>query len=271
MQMILSFLVSDLRPLYDPVRERSAAKKLPQLDVHATRFIGLSPFVVVASGDVDSMDASPREGEPGVVKFPGAHTLRFAGLAMALLAGCASTPPPLEKAQQLPVALNPSHPAWMKDGRDLEALKTPTFATTYGSRVASRIPEALTTPKPMPVLQHHFVEFFKEMSASPKTVPVTVTRLDIGLTRGKAQAVGDSPGAEGYMGYVGAAMAKMMAQAIADGRTPDYVIVETHVSADGRLHDCGSLSPIKDGDVAQAMAQALYFSARTCGRAISSP
>ena len=39
-----------LRALYDPVRERSAKKELPQLDAHATRLVGLSPFVVVGSG-----------------------------------------------------------------------------------------------------------------------------------------------------------------------------------------------------------------------------
>ncbi len=64
-----------LRPLYDPVRERSAAKELPALDVHATRFISLSPFVVVATGGVDGMDASPRGGAPGFVKVVDAHTL----------------------------------------------------------------------------------------------------------------------------------------------------------------------------------------------------
>jgi PPOX class probable FMN-dependent enzyme len=64
-----------LRPLYEPVRERSAAKELQALDVHATRFIGLSPFVVVASGGVDGMDASPRGGSPGFVKVLDAHTL----------------------------------------------------------------------------------------------------------------------------------------------------------------------------------------------------
>ena len=64
-----------LRTLYDPVRERSAAKELPSLDVHATRFIGLSPFVVVATGGVDGMDASPRGGAPGFVKVVDAHAL----------------------------------------------------------------------------------------------------------------------------------------------------------------------------------------------------
>ncbi|MCA0214485.1 MAG: pyridoxamine 5'-phosphate oxidase family protein [Proteobacteria bacterium] len=64
-----------LRALYEPVRERSAAKELPALDIHATRFIGLSPFVVVATGGVDGMDASPRGGAPGFVKVVDAHTL----------------------------------------------------------------------------------------------------------------------------------------------------------------------------------------------------
>lgn len=64
-----------LRALYEPVRERSAAKELSALDVHATRFISLSPFVVVATGGVDGMDASPRGGAPGFVKVLDAHTL----------------------------------------------------------------------------------------------------------------------------------------------------------------------------------------------------
>jgi PPOX class probable FMN-dependent enzyme len=40
------------------------------------RFIGLSPFVVLASSDADGhMDASPRGGEPGFVKVLDAQTL----------------------------------------------------------------------------------------------------------------------------------------------------------------------------------------------------
>ena len=35
--------ITALRALYDPVRERSAKKEIPQLDAHASRFIGLSP------------------------------------------------------------------------------------------------------------------------------------------------------------------------------------------------------------------------------------
>lgn len=67
--------IDDLRALYDPVRERSVAKQLPALDAHATRFVALSPFVVVATGGVDGMDASPRGGAPGFVKVPDAQTL----------------------------------------------------------------------------------------------------------------------------------------------------------------------------------------------------
>ena len=65
-----------LRALYGPARERSLKKEIPALDAHAVQFIGLSPFVVLASSDADRhMDASPRGGEPGFVKVPDAHTL----------------------------------------------------------------------------------------------------------------------------------------------------------------------------------------------------
>lgn len=65
-----------LRALYDPVRERSAKKELPQLDAHAMRFIALSPLVVLSSaGAGGAQDASPRGGEPGFVKVLDAHTL----------------------------------------------------------------------------------------------------------------------------------------------------------------------------------------------------
>jgi len=65
-----------LRNLYGPARERSLKKEIPALDAHAVQFIGLSPFVVLASSDADGhMDASPRGGEAGFVKVLDAHTL----------------------------------------------------------------------------------------------------------------------------------------------------------------------------------------------------
>ena len=65
-----------LRQLYGFARERSLKKEIPALDAHAVQFIGLSPFVVLASSDADGhMDASPRGGEPGFVKVLDAHTI----------------------------------------------------------------------------------------------------------------------------------------------------------------------------------------------------
>ena len=65
-----------LRELYGPARERSLKKEIPALDAHAVQFIGLSPFVVLASSDSHGhMDASPRGGEPGFVKVLDAQTL----------------------------------------------------------------------------------------------------------------------------------------------------------------------------------------------------
>jgi uncharacterized protein len=68
--------LDQLRALYDPARERSVHKEMTQLDGHATRFIGLSPLLVIASASAaGAMDASPRGGAPGFVKVVGAHTL----------------------------------------------------------------------------------------------------------------------------------------------------------------------------------------------------
>ena len=65
-----------LRTLYAPARERSVKKELAQLDAHCHRFVALSPFVVIASCNVEgAMDASPRGGAPGFVKAIGDGTL----------------------------------------------------------------------------------------------------------------------------------------------------------------------------------------------------
>jgi len=58
-----------LRALYDQPPVRSIRKELQALDVHARRFIELSPFLVIATGDADAnLDASPRGGATGFVK-----------------------------------------------------------------------------------------------------------------------------------------------------------------------------------------------------------
>jgi PPOX class probable FMN-dependent enzyme len=68
--------LSELRQLYGPASERAAKKEIPALDAHAVQFIGLSPFVVIASVGVNGdMDASPRGGDGGFVKVLNAQTL----------------------------------------------------------------------------------------------------------------------------------------------------------------------------------------------------
>lgn len=71
--------IAALRQLYDPVRERSAKKELPELDSHCQRFIELSPLVVVSThaeqASSPGADASPRGGAPGFVKVRDARTL----------------------------------------------------------------------------------------------------------------------------------------------------------------------------------------------------
>ena len=68
--------LGDLRAFYPAPKERALRKELTRLDPHCQRFIGLSPFVVLASAGADgALDASPRGGAPGFVRAPDAHTL----------------------------------------------------------------------------------------------------------------------------------------------------------------------------------------------------
>ncbi len=68
--------VAQLRTLYGAAKERALKKEMTSLDVHCRHFIGLSPFLVIGSGDHDGqLDASPRGGLPGFVKVLDDHTL----------------------------------------------------------------------------------------------------------------------------------------------------------------------------------------------------
>lgn len=68
--------IEQLRSLYVPPKERAIRKQIALLDIHCRNFIGLSPFVVVASASPSlTMDASPRGGPPGFVKTPNERTL----------------------------------------------------------------------------------------------------------------------------------------------------------------------------------------------------
>lgn len=67
--------IDALRKRYKLPQGRSVAKQLDRLDPHCVSFIGLSPFVVVASHGRGLADASPRGGEPGFVKVSDTRTL----------------------------------------------------------------------------------------------------------------------------------------------------------------------------------------------------
>ena len=68
--------VAALRTLYPQPTGRSVAKQLDRLDVHCQRFVGLAPFVVLATaGRSGSLDASPRGGAPGFVLVADDRTL----------------------------------------------------------------------------------------------------------------------------------------------------------------------------------------------------
>lgn len=68
--------IKGLRETYAVPNARALAKQLRHLDLHCRRFVGLSPFVVIASdGGALQLDASPRGGEPGFVRVRDERTL----------------------------------------------------------------------------------------------------------------------------------------------------------------------------------------------------
>ena len=68
--------VEQLRGHYRPAQGRALDKQLDHLDPHCMHFIGLSPFVVLATGAATGqLDASPRGGAPGFVRVLDRHTL----------------------------------------------------------------------------------------------------------------------------------------------------------------------------------------------------
>ena len=70
------FSASDLASIYPAPSPRVIAKARPAIDVHARKFIGMSPFCVLAtSGSDGSVDASPRGGNPGFVSVAGSNQL----------------------------------------------------------------------------------------------------------------------------------------------------------------------------------------------------
>ena len=67
---------ADLIAIYPKPTARVIAKARPEIDVHARKFIGMSPFCVLAtSGSDGSVDASPRGGTPGFVSVASPNLL----------------------------------------------------------------------------------------------------------------------------------------------------------------------------------------------------
>src|ERR1700704_1875231 len=66
----------DLATIYPAPSPRVIAKARPDIDVHAKKFIGMSPFCVLATSGADgSVDASPRGGNPGFIHVAGPNLL----------------------------------------------------------------------------------------------------------------------------------------------------------------------------------------------------
>jgi PPOX class probable FMN-dependent enzyme len=74
--MVSELEPGDLKTIYPEPTARVIAKARPEIDIHARKFIEMSPFCVLAtSGSDGSVDASPRGGGPGFVHVDGPNVL----------------------------------------------------------------------------------------------------------------------------------------------------------------------------------------------------
>ena len=74
--MVSELCADDLKTIYPAPTARVIAKARPEIDIHARKFIEMSPFCVLAtSGSDGSVDASPRGGNPGFVHVAGPNQL----------------------------------------------------------------------------------------------------------------------------------------------------------------------------------------------------
>ncbi|MGU3495772.1 pyridoxamine 5'-phosphate oxidase family protein [Xanthobacteraceae bacterium A53D] len=68
--------LEQLRAHYKAVSPRAAQKVMPRIDPHSRRFIGLSPFVMLATSSADgALDVTPRGDRPGFVEVESDATL----------------------------------------------------------------------------------------------------------------------------------------------------------------------------------------------------
>jgi PPOX class probable FMN-dependent enzyme len=73
---VTDLAASDLATIYPAPSPRVIAKARPAIDAHASKFIAMSPFCVLATSGADgSVDASPRGGTPGFVSVAGPNLL----------------------------------------------------------------------------------------------------------------------------------------------------------------------------------------------------
>ncbi len=61
--------IEQLRALYGDTSPVAAAKEIQVLDEHCKALIGLSPFLVLATSNGKTIDASPKGDDPGFVQF----------------------------------------------------------------------------------------------------------------------------------------------------------------------------------------------------------
>jgi hypothetical protein len=193
--------------------------------------------------------------------------LWFSRLALAafavVLTGCAATPP--KEPIRLSGVPKPSLEILrIQDGRKADAAASETVQLVAGE--GARIPTHLIDPDALQVFNALLNEYLEAQTVKPLTETFAVSRLDVLIMKGKALPVTPPPGVEGYAGYLGAAIGKMMAQAYENSKVPDFVRASLTMKSSSRELSCDGSYSIYSGQIAEATMAALKNAAIDCGR-----
>lgn len=190
-------------------------------------------------------------------------TKRFAALAIALvLIGCAATAPkePIRLTELPKIG---SEIVRIGDARSPDAQSGETVQMPSGQ--GTRVPTSLISPDPILVIKAFVNEYLEEKSVKPLAETFSIAKLDVAVLRGKGATVTTPPGAEGYLGYGGAAIGRLMFQAFEDAKAPNFVEAAMVLKSDARELTCAGRSFIDKEQTATATLLALRYAAYQCG------
>jgi hypothetical protein len=187
----------------------------------------------------------------------------FSLLLLCSLLGCAAIAP-TEVIQVSNLSTLPATQLKVEDARSTEEKEATTVQTFMGP--GARVVDSMIDPEPKKLVAPLLAEFFESQKYQTyQTLFLRMQRFDVAVVKGRAGPIANAPGAEGYLGYAGAALGKMMVQAFADAGAANVMVVELRLHDGSNAIGCNGALSMRSLSAAQALEGALRGAIRSCG------